>query len=87
MLLSVFLLSERTRLTGIFMHLDLISWILEFIFRRSYFVGILRLSWMTDDENGFNDCLVSRLSRVFVGLILILLFFSVSKLIGGHLFL
>jgi hypothetical protein len=69
------------------MHFDFINCILEFIFNRSYFVGIRRLSCITDDENGFNDCLVSRLSLVFAGLILILLFFSVSRFIGGHLFL
>lgn len=79
MLLNVFLLSDLIKLAGTFMHLDLISCILEFILSMSSRVGSRFLSWMTDDEKGLSDFLVSRLSRVFAGLILIMLFFYVSK--------
>jgi len=74
--LKVFLLSERMRLAGTFIHFDLMSCILELILSISSRVGSLFFYWITDDENGFKDFRVKRLSRVFAGLILILLLFS-----------
>lgn len=87
MLLRVFLLSDLHSLTGPFIHLDLMSWILDVILTKSYLVCIRFLSWITDDEKGFKDLRVSRLYLVLAGLILIMLFFSVRSVAPVALFL
>ncbi len=74
-LFKVFLLSDFMREGGTFIHLDLMSCILELILSISSLVGSLLLSWITDEEKGLRDFLVRRLSLVLAGLILILLFF------------
>jgi hypothetical protein len=53
------------------MHLLLMSWILEFIFRISSLVRIFFFYWIIEDENGFRDLRVVWLSLVLAGLILI----------------
>lgn len=73
--MSVFLLSDRHRLSGTFIHLDLMSCILELILIISYLVCILFLSWITEDENGLSDFLVKSDYLVLAGEILIILFF------------
>lgn len=87
MLLSVFLLSDRYRFTGTFIHLDLISCILEFIFTRSSLVWIRFLSWMTEEEKGLSDLRVNKLYLVLAGLIRIMLFFYVNRVTPPLLFL
>ena len=54
-----------------FMHLLLISWILEFIFYTSSLVSTFFFSWRMDEEKGFKESLVVKLSLVLAGLILI----------------
>lgn len=70
-LLRVFLLSDLPKRGLTFMHLLLMSWILEFIFRISSLVRIFFFYWIIEDENGFRDLRVVWLSLVLAGLILI----------------
>ena len=63
------------------MHLLLISCILEFILKISYFVITFFFYWMIDEEKGFKDFLVVWLSLVLAGLILICLALEGKRLL------
>lgn len=65
--LRVLRLSVLPSLASVFMHFDLISSILEFIFRISSLVGIFFFSCSIDEEKGFKDFLVTCESRIFAG--------------------
>lgn len=65
------------------MHLLFINFILEFSFYISYLVSTFFFYWSTEDEMGFNDNLLVKLSLVLIGLILIWLTLEGKRLVEG----